>query len=61
MYELLNSSGFGKFYVELVRKQHELVKTYMRTQTENIHVLQFYVEETNFRIVVFENILAGSN
>jgi len=61
MYDMLNESGFGRFYIDLVRKQHSLVKLFISTQTENIHVLQYYVEETNFRIVCFENILSGQN
>ncbi|EAR94381.2 EF hand protein (macronuclear) [Tetrahymena thermophila SB210] len=61
MKQLLNDSGFGKFYLDIVKKQHKLVLAFINTNTENLHVLQYYVEETNFRIVVFENILNSSN
>lgn len=59
--DFLNETNFGKFYITIVKKQHELVKAFIATSTENIHVLTYYVEETNFRVVSFENLLNSTN
>jgi len=61
MQDMLNSTNFGKFYISTVKKQHDLVKAFIATSTENLHVLEYYVEETNFRVVTFENILSSTN
>lgn len=46
--------GFVGSFCKLARWQYSLVLAYMQTKTENLHVLQSYVEEANFRVRIFD-------
>lgn len=37
------------------------MRVFVSAATDNLDVLQAYMEETNFRVVCFENILRSSN
>lgn len=55
--KLLEVSGFGYYFASLTQKQYALLQMYIRTKTENIHVISRYVEESNIRLRLFESIL----
>lgn len=54
-------SNFGKFFTNLMKKQYFLLDEYTKSKTEKIHIINNYIEETNFRIKTFENIMKGNN
>jgi hypothetical protein len=53
--------GFVGSFCKLARWQYSLVLAYMQTKTENLHVLQSYVEEANFRVRVFDVLVRSTS
>jgi hypothetical protein len=58
---LLESTHFVYFFSSLMQKQYSLLQMYIRTNTESIHVIGRYVEESNLRIRIFEGLLKCSS
>jgi len=54
---LLERCKFGYWFSTIAQKQHALMQMYIRTKTENIHIISRYTEESNIRLRLFEAIL----
>lgn len=52
--------GFVGGFCRVAKWQYSLLIAYMRTKTENLHVLRSYVEEANFRIRIFDIIVRNA-
>lgn len=52
--------GFVGSFCRIAKWQYSLLIAYMKTKTENLHVLRSYVEEANFRIRVFDVIVRNA-
>jgi hypothetical protein len=57
----LYSIGFVSSFCRITKWQYSLIIAYMKTKTENLHVLQSYVEEANFRIRIFDIIISRTS
>eukprot|EP01017_Pseudomicrothorax_dubius_P018482 TRINITY_DN20432_c0_g1_i1.p1 TRINITY_DN20432_c0_g1~~TRINITY_DN20432_c0_g1_i1.p1 ORF type:complete len:138 (-),score=20.52 TRINITY_DN20432_c0_g1_i1:61-474(-) len=58
---MFDKFDLGQFLHEVFHRQYSLLAIYIRSKIEDIHVLENYVEETNFRIKIFELILKCPN
>eukprot|EP00828_Plagiopyla_frontata_P026718 TRINITY_DN34875_c0_g1_i1.p1 TRINITY_DN34875_c0_g1~~TRINITY_DN34875_c0_g1_i1.p1 ORF type:complete len:376 (-),score=54.28 TRINITY_DN34875_c0_g1_i1:57-1184(-) len=58
---LVNAINYGQYFVTLVKRQYFLINLYIKTKTENIHLLDNYVEEANIRLQTFESIIKSNN
>lgn len=75
-YMYLNKAHFGTFFVNFTKKQLTLLSIFIKSKTEDIHVLQVinlllliyalyliknYAAEANIRLKIFEAILQGDS
>lgn len=58
---ILERCKFGFWFANIASKQYSLMQMYIRTKTENIHVISRYTEESNIRIRLFEAILKSTS
>jgi len=58
---LLEKLHFSEFFLGFLKQQYNLLKDFMKNQTEDIQIIENYVEEANFRLKVFESLLSGNS
>lgn len=58
---LLERTRFGFWLASIMQKQYSLLQLYIKTKTENIHLISRYVEESNIRLRLFEAVLKSTS
>jgi len=58
---ILNKLHFTEFFLKFVKLQYHLIGSFIKNKTEDIHIIEDYVEEANIRLKIFDNLVSSNS